>query len=217
MYHRVVPATEAGDSLRDLVVSPEMFAAQMKGLFDAGWHSITMATLADDMETDRTIPARTFVITFDDGWYDGYVYAFPIMRQYGFVGTFYVIGSRINAPSFLSAQELRTLESAGNDIGNHTENHVSLSTVSTARIIEEVEGGSEAIADATGHRPVSLAYPMGGVTDGVATVVSQIRDIKIAVTTKFGRYQTWVQRYNMPRVRIHPNTGPGELLATLSR
>ena len=217
MYHRILPNPAAGDSAPDLVVSPDNFAAQMKAFFDAGWHSITMATLAGDMETDATIPDKTFVITFDDGWSDGYDYAFPIMRQYGFVGTFFVITSRIDQAGVLSTQEMRALEAAGNDIGNHTENHVNLTTVSADRLTQEVELASEQIARATGHRPVSFAYPMGGIDTPVATLVSRVPDIKIAVHTGYGTHETWLGRYNVPRVRVHPDTSPGSLVVLAGR
>jgi peptidoglycan/xylan/chitin deacetylase (PgdA/CDA1 family) len=216
MYHRIVPTAEAGDSMSDLVVPPETFSAQLRAFSEAGWHTITMATLADDMATDRTIPARTFVITIDDGWYDGYTYAFPIMRDYGFVATFYVISSRIDAPDFLSAAQLRALEAAGNDIGNHTVNHVSLQTVSMSEVHQEVEAASEQIARAVGHRPVTLSYPMGGISDAAVYVVSQIPDLEIAVTTGYGQTETWLQRYDTPRVRIHPSTNATLLIASLS-
>lgn len=216
MYHRIVPMSEAGNSAPSLVVSPEVFSAQMKAFSVAGWHSITMATLAADMETDTTIPPRTFVITFDDGWDDGYNDAFPIMRGYGFVGTFFVISSRIGRPGSMTKEQLQTLEAAGNEIGNHTENHTSLSTVPGYRVISEVETASREIAQAVGHRPVSLAYPMGGVTTYVAMLVGQIPDMKIAVTTGYGRTETWFQRYDTPRVRVGPSTDPARLLASLS-
>ncbi len=199
----------------DLVVSPETFSAQLKALHDGGWHSITLATLAGDMGTDRTVPAKTLVITIDDGWSDGYDYAFPIMRKYGFVATYFVISSRIDHKDFLSSKEMRTLEAAGNDIGNHTENHISLTTVPLSRAKQEVENASEQIAQAVGHRPVSLAYPMGGVSTPVATVVSQIPDIEIAVTEHLGQTETWFERYDTPRVRVHPGTTPARLVASL--
>lgn len=215
MYHRIVPTSEAGNSLPDLVVSPQTFSAQLGALHDAGWRSITMATLANDMETDATIPAKTFVITFDDGWSDGFGYAFPVLRQYGYVGTFFVISSRIDQSGFLSTTQLQTLEAAGDEIGNHTQDHVSLTTVSLARAKQEVENASVQVARAIGHRPVSLAYPMGGVSTPAAWVVSQIPDIKIAVTTGRGQTETWFERYDTPRVRIHPTTDPAKLVASL--
>jgi peptidoglycan/xylan/chitin deacetylase (PgdA/CDA1 family) len=176
-----------------------------------------MATLADDMETDRTIPSKTFVITLDDGWSDGYTYAFPIMRQYGFVATFYVVADRIDRrPDFLSTPQLQALESAGNDIGNHTWDHLSLTSLSLASAYGQVEAASERIAAVVGHRPVSLAYPMGDVSEAVAETVSEVPDLKLAVHTGFGTYETWFARYWMPRVRIHPGTSPDQLLAWLN-
>ncbi len=216
MYHRIVPVAEAGNSQTGLVVPPATFSAQLKALFDAGWHSITMASLADHMAANWTVPPKTFVLTFDDGWEDGYIYAFPIMREYGYVGTFFVVSSRIDSKDSLSTQEMRTLEAAGNEIGNHTENHVSLSTVSMSRVKEEVENASETIARAVGHRPVSLAYPMGGVSDAVVWVVSQIPDLKIAVTTERGKTETWPSRYATPRMRINPTTDPVQLVPWIS-
>jgi peptidoglycan/xylan/chitin deacetylase (PgdA/CDA1 family) len=217
MYHRVVPVSEAGKSMPHLVVPPAIFALQMKAFSDAGWHTITMATLAQDMETNVSIPARTFVITFDDGWYDGFDYAFPIMRDYGFVGTYYVIGSRIGRKDFLSADQLRTLEAAGDDIGNHTEDHFSLPGNSADRIRREVDDASREIQQAVGQRPVTLAYPMGGVNAFVMqSVMLGVPDIKLAVTTWYGAKESWQTRLSTPRVRVDSTTdGPG-LVASLS-
>jgi peptidoglycan/xylan/chitin deacetylase (PgdA/CDA1 family) len=217
MYHRVVPVDEAGDSMPHLVVPPATFSLQLKAFFDAGWHSITMATLAHDLEINSTIPAKTFVITFDDGWSDSYEYAFPIMREYGFVGTFYVIGDRIGrGKDFLSAEQMRILEQAGNDIGNHTEGHVSLPGHSADSIRQQVDNCSREIQQAVGHRPVTLAYPMGGVDPFAVESVNQaVPDIKLAVTTWYGALETWPMRMDVPRVRVNPTTDGPALVASL--
>jgi peptidoglycan/xylan/chitin deacetylase (PgdA/CDA1 family) len=216
MYHRVVPIAEAGDSIPTLVVPPETFTAQMKAFSDAGWHSITMASLIGDMKRNVTIPAKTFVITFDDGWEDGYTYAFGIMRRFGFVATYFVVGGYIGEVNMLSPLELRELEAAGNEIGNHTENHTALTNATLAHALQEVEQCSEVIARYTGHRPVSMAYPMGDVNDAVAELVSGVADIQMAVTTAYGETQTWGGRYNTPRVRVNPSTDGPSLVASLT-
>jgi len=38
-------------------------------------------------------PDKTFVITIDDGWDDGYTYALPILQSHGFVATYFVIAA----------------------------------------------------------------------------------------------------------------------------
>lgn len=214
-YHRIAPKAEAGGSIPYLVVTPATFTVQLKALYDAGWHTITMATLADFMQANRPIPPKTFVITFDDGWEDGYKYAFPIMRGYGFVGTFFVIGDRIGVHGFLSAQEMRTLEAAGDEIGNHTGDHHMLSNMSAPFIRQDVERGAAAIARAVGHRPVSLAYPKSAVNATVIAVVAQIPGLEIAATTG-GRIETWLGRYDVGRIGVFPATTPAFLLAKLS-
>ncbi len=90
-----------------LVVSPDLFAAQLEALVAAGWRSITAAELAADLAAGDRPPPRTFVITFDDGRSDGYTQAFPILRRLGLVATFYVITGRIGMANNLSASQLR--------------------------------------------------------------------------------------------------------------
>ena len=101
MYHRIVPFAQDGGSLPGLVVPPVTFAAQLDALEKAGWHTITMATLANDLQAHIKPPAKTFVITIDDGWADGYTYALPILQSHGFVATYFVIAGRIDKPDFL--------------------------------------------------------------------------------------------------------------------
>lgn len=216
MYHRVVPTPEAVGSAPGLVVSPELFSAQMQALYYAGWHAITLRDLAQAMREARTLPPRTFVITLDDGWADGYDYAYPIMARYGYVGVFFVITSRIDMPGFLSSSDLLRLEATGNEIGNHTAHHVSLSTVSYQQAKQEIETASARIAQVVYRRPTSLAYPMGGVADYVVRAVSETDGLQIAVTTQPGVTESWLDRLVLPRVRVSPSTGAAALVSTLT-
>jgi peptidoglycan/xylan/chitin deacetylase (PgdA/CDA1 family) len=217
MYHRIGEHLGARDALPGLVVSPQAFAAQLEAFTAEGWHSITLAALARAIEADAAIPPKTLVITLDDGWDDSYAVAFPIMRRLGFVGTFFVIGGRIGSPGALSAQEMRTLEVAGDEIGNHTESHVPLTTVSATRFRREVESASDEISAAIGHRPVTLAYPMGKVNAAVIAWMNDMPDVKIAVTTESGTCEEWSARYKVPRLRVGPETDPAGLLALAGR
>jgi peptidoglycan/xylan/chitin deacetylase (PgdA/CDA1 family) len=216
MYHRIVPLSESGQEPNGLLIPPEIFTAQMQSLADAGWRTITLGELAQDMQDGTPPPARTFVITIDDGWWDGYTYAFPIMRKYGFVATYFVISSRIGQKDNLFPSDLQDLVAAGDEIGNHTENHVSLQTVNLARAEAEVDDASNRIAEVTGIRPVSLSYPMGGINQVALLAVSECPDLKIAVTEGWGVTESWLNRFNSPRVRVSPTTKPDRLVADLT-
>jgi peptidoglycan/xylan/chitin deacetylase (PgdA/CDA1 family) len=239
MYHRIVPLAEAGDSIPDLVVPPQTFAAQLDALAGAGWHTITMATLANDLQAHVRPPAKTFVITMDDGWDDGYTYALPILQQHGFVATYFVIASRIDVPSFLSSAHLRALVAAGDEIGDHTMDHVNLTAQSDAKLTYEIDAAAARIAQVTGYWPESLAYPSGHEDTRVVAAVAACGDLRIAVieghlvvegqaaaqgsgaspapapTMLFQAYETWAARFVVPRIRVTPGTTPAALLAML--
>ena len=79
------------------------------------------------------------VITFDDGYESVYTIAYPIMKQYGIVGTCYVVTSWIGTPGYLTLPELTELHNAGWTIANHSYSHQELPTLTTAQITTEIQ------------------------------------------------------------------------------
>jgi peptidoglycan/xylan/chitin deacetylase (PgdA/CDA1 family) len=239
MYHRIVPFAQAGNSNVGLVVPPQTFAAQLEALDKAGWHTITMATLANDLQAHVRPPAKTFVITIDDGWADGYTYALPIMHDYGFVATYFVIAGRIDKPGFLTSADLQALVASGDEIGDHTMDHLELSGLRIAKVPYEIDAAAARIAQVTGYWPESLAYPYGGVNSQVATAVAACQELRIAVLegplemvypaprpapgasparpTKLmlKAYETWADRFVVPRVKVSPSMKPAALVVEL--
>jgi peptidoglycan/xylan/chitin deacetylase (PgdA/CDA1 family) len=238
-YHRIVPAVEAGNSVPGLVVSPERFSQQLDALQKAGWHTITIAQLADDLAAQLTPVPKTFAITFDDGWDDGYTYALPILQKHGFVGTFFVIAGRIDHPGFLSSAHLLALIAAGDEIGDHTMDHTELSSVGTSRMAFEVDAAAARIAQVTGFWPESLAYPYGGVNARVSSVVAQCRQLRMAVldgplkmtypapspaagatqaparVVELEAYETAATRFAVPRIKISPSMTGAQIIARM--
>jgi peptidoglycan/xylan/chitin deacetylase (PgdA/CDA1 family) len=188
-YHRIVPRAQAGRSLPGLVVSPETFAAQMEAAAAAGWHTITMATLANDLEAGVKPPPKTFVVTLDDGWDDGYTYAFPILEQHHFVATYFVIAGRIDLSGFLTSAHIRALVAAGNEIGDHTMSHFNLAGGTAATRKFEVDAAAARIAQVTGRWPESLAYPYGHENAQSVAAVAACGELRSAVIESYGAPQ----------------------------
>ncbi len=212
MYHRVVPLSEAGDSLRSLIVSPQLFAAQMAALHAAGWHAITFRQLAADLAAGRTEPARTFVVTFDDGYRDGYRYAFPVLERYGFAGTFFVITGRVGRAPYFTPDELCAMTQAGDEIANHTVHHVGLGTISPTMAAAEIARAGRMIAAWTGVAPVTLAYPFGNWSPTVLAILQRL-GYWLAATTVPGATESSTNRLLVPRLRVGPATAPAALVA----
>jgi peptidoglycan/xylan/chitin deacetylase (PgdA/CDA1 family) len=76
MYHHVSPAPGL------VTISPKNFAAQMNWLAKNGCHTASCADLEGFLR-GRELPRRTVMLTFDDGYLDNYVHAYPILRHYG--------------------------------------------------------------------------------------------------------------------------------------
>ncbi len=211
MYHRVVPRAEAGNSLPSLVVPPATFARQMAALDAAGWHTITLAQLAADLQKGVRPPPKTFVVSFDDGYDDGYTYALPILQQHGFVGTFFIVAGRIGEPSILTADHVRALAAAGMEIADHTMSHANLPALDATALRYQIGGAAGVIASLTGHPPATFAYPFG---DRDLRVIREVADcgFTMAVTNVEGVRETWATRFVVPRLRVGPGTSPDWLL-----
>jgi peptidoglycan/xylan/chitin deacetylase (PgdA/CDA1 family) len=214
MYHRILPPALADHWL---AVSPQEFEAQLTALQAAGWTTITMADLAADLEAGIDPPARTFVITIDDGHYDGYTYALPILQRHGFVATYFVIAGRVGNPDDLTADELVALTQAGMEVGNHTMDHYSLTTRSPASVTYEIDAAEATLAAITGRWPQSFAYPMGKRDAAVVAAVRACGQIQIAVVEGGATPEIGVDRYTIPRLEVTPSRTPTILLADVLR
>ena len=91
-YHRVLRAEDLGESFIQpgMYVLDDVFEKQMRFLKDA-FEIVPLADLLTRWRTgawDRR--ARYCAITFDDGWLDNYLHAYPILRRYGIPATIFL-------------------------------------------------------------------------------------------------------------------------------
>ena len=89
MYHYI---SRYPDSI---AVSPELFAAHCAILSQNGWHGVSLAEAEAYLVHGEDLPPKSCLITFDDGYLDNYVYAWPILQEYGHKGTIFAVSSKI--------------------------------------------------------------------------------------------------------------------------
>ena len=77
-------------------------------------------------------------LTFDDGWESQYTQALQIMQRYNARGTFYLVPNFFNTPHYMTTDEAKQIEQAGNEIGSHTMNHMNLTQLSPDAIAQEL-------------------------------------------------------------------------------
>lgn len=218
MYHYVSDPPEDADEYRiDLSISPEMFRAQMDALYSGGYTPISLYYLDAALLTGVPMPDNPVVLTFDDGYVDHYVNVFPVLQQYNFTGTFFVITGTADAedPAHLSWAQVREMADAGMDMESHTKTHPDLRDRDYDFLVYELLGAIESLQAFTGRMPHMQAYPGGRYDDATLDVVNTL-PVWRAVTTAPGVLHTSDNRLEMSRQRISSDTGVAGMLSLLA-
>ncbi|HEA47483.1 MAG TPA: hypothetical protein ENH97_03660 [bacterium] len=91
MYHHV-------NELKDrFTIPPDYFDNQMKYLARKNYQTLFLDELINSLKERKE--KRKVALTFDDGYLDNWVYAYPILKKYNLKATIFVITSRIKEKS----------------------------------------------------------------------------------------------------------------------
>lgn len=217
MYHYVSPLPADADDIRvNLTVTPELFDAHMAYLSANGYQTVSLYEIHAALLTGAPLPMRPVVLTFDDGYRDHYTHVFPILRRYGFTGTFFVISGFVDAanPNHLTWDQVREMADAGMSMEAHTKNHRDLRNRDYPFLIYEILGSLESLRAHTGRETRMFSYPVGRYDERVLDVMDDTQVLR-AVTTQHGAWHTLDNALEMPRLRVHHNTGVAGLAQLL--
>lgn len=89
MYHYI---SRHPDSI---AVSPELFTSHCETLSRAGWRGVGLDEAERYLLRGEMLPPKSCLITFDDGYLDNYVYAWPILQKYGHKGVIFAVSGRV--------------------------------------------------------------------------------------------------------------------------
>ncbi|MBQ3970352.1 MAG: polysaccharide deacetylase family protein [Clostridia bacterium] len=103
-------------------------------------------------------------ISFDASWgNDKTQLILDTLEQYNIKSTFFLVGTWVRA----YPDDVKKIDQAGHDIGNHSNTHPDLTTLSTAGIRSEMDICSSEIEALTGKRPILFRNPYGAYDDRV--------------------------------------------------
>jgi peptidoglycan/xylan/chitin deacetylase (PgdA/CDA1 family) len=98
VYHRVCPMI---DEWSTGGIDPEYFIQQIEYFLLNKYQIISLDTLAQNLAEGNHLPEKAVVITFDDGYKDNYVYAFPILKKYNITATIFLTTGHIGTNKLL--------------------------------------------------------------------------------------------------------------------
>ena len=123
-------------------MSPSIFRQQLEVLKNAGYNTVTVSQLVDVVRDGGVLPPNPIVITFEGAPVSLYTQAYPIMKQFGFVGTVYAVVSQIDGKAMTTSAQLKEMIAAGWEVGSKGMTGIDLSAnheqagyeISTSRI-----------------------------------------------------------------------------------
>lgn len=95
MYHYIVPEAANLEPNNRSMITLEAFERGMNFLHEEGYYTATLSELEDYVYGNIRLPEKTVVITFDDGYENNYIYAYPILRDYGFRAAVFLVGENV--------------------------------------------------------------------------------------------------------------------------
>jgi peptidoglycan/xylan/chitin deacetylase (PgdA/CDA1 family) len=123
------------------------------------------------------VPAKLVVLTFDDSVASHYTVVRPILKRLGFGATFFIsegFGFLINKHDYMTWAQIAELHRDGFEIGNHTRDHLSVSSKTLGRLREQVEAINTHCAEHSIPRPTSFAYPGNAIVPEALPILKDL-------------------------------------------
>ncbi len=182
MYHRVDVDSPRDAISRDLTITPEMLAAQLRYLRSHGISAISMADFERRVRLKEPTN-RDVILTFDDGYADQYDYAFPVLVRAHDDATFYIVTGNVGRSSHVTWRDLQSMLGQGMDIAPHGLTHDDLSAMKDSKQRAEID---DSIVQLEAHLKLkavsSYAYPSGRF-NAQTLRMERAAGVRVAVTT----------------------------------
>jgi len=104
-YHSVLPEKLNTDN-NEMIMDAEKFEKQLKILKKLGYKTLSLEEFNCWKNKKCKKPHKSVLITFDDGYYDNYKYAFDILKKYDMNAVVFVIGDNLSSEGFLDIETI---------------------------------------------------------------------------------------------------------------
>jgi peptidoglycan/xylan/chitin deacetylase (PgdA/CDA1 family) len=216
MYHSIANDAEADTKpYYRTTTHPEQFAMQMAWIEESGFIGVTLREGLLLLGAARNTGRRPVVITFDDGFEDFYLNAYPVLQRHQFSATMYLPTDYIkderatfNSRSCLIWDEVRALRDSGIEFGGHSQSHRTLYDLQWTDIVDELALSKKTIEEELGETVTSFAYPYAFPQED-PDFIERLADLLVkygyqtCVTTIVGRMTARDNKLSLRRIPIN--------------
>ncbi|MEM7112160.1 MAG: polysaccharide deacetylase family protein [Chloroflexota bacterium] len=222
-YHEVTNKTPSNVH----TVTTAQLRDQLQWLTDNGFLSASL-----DMYGQGAI-AKSVVLTFDDAYVDFFDNALPILQQFRFGATVFIIsdligktrywsdGDDYSKPKLMNWEQIGACQQAGIKFGSHTATHPNLTTLTQLEIKRELFQSRTILSDKLGYRVDYLCYPYGLYNANIQVLAKQVGYKLACASRPFFVGKTNSDRFALDRISMLSTDTvqdfAGKMRASLSR
>ncbi|HEV2662753.1 MAG TPA: polysaccharide deacetylase family protein [Ktedonobacteraceae bacterium] len=227
MYHSV--SEHATAKFRRFAVASALFHDHMAYLHQQNYTPLTVTQLLRARaQGNSSLPERPVVLTFDDGFADFYTAALPILQEYNFPATLYIVTAYVGATSLwlqhegeaqrpmLNWEQVASISAAGIECGGHTHTHPQLDTLSATKAREEIVQCKRILEERLGQEIESFAYPFGYHTATTQRLVQEA-GYTSACAVKYAMSSETDNPFSLARLIVSADTSVQALAALLTQ
>ena len=165
-YHHVSAKTPKATS-----IDPQLYRAHLQFLQEHKFNVVDIRQLREWLNSGKTLPDRSVIITFDDGYNSVYTAAYPELKKRGWPFTVFINTKAHDEKNaqFMTWDQLRDMSRHGAVIANHTDSHPHLIRQQSyedrkqwqTRRLREITFAEQRIKKEIGESHLLFAYPYG--------------------------------------------------------
>lgn len=210
MYHAF---GKLGESASRYVVPVQRFERQMALLKRLHYRVLSLEDYLRYRAEDCLPPARSVVLTVDDGYLDNYAVAYPILRRYGFPATIFLVSGNVGDANRWDKQgllrgrplmawaKIQEMMQGDMTFGAHTQTHPMLTAVTADRARTEIDGSRTNLAQALDRPTALFSYPHGQYDATARSIVEQV-GYSGACTTRAGLNSPSTPKFELHRTEV---------------
>ncbi len=192
-------------------VSIIKFKKQMQYLHDEGYKVLSLKTLIQMMKNNITLPRKSVVLTFDDGYKTVFTNAFPVIQKYGYPITVFLPTEAIEKkyPDYMSMKQIKIMMKYGVDFESHSYSHPRMAYKPKnwsykqykLWIKRELDKSIRFFERYFGYKPYAFAIPYGEYNKTVINIAKKA-GFSAILTQDPGSVSIYTPLYLIPREPI---------------
>lgn len=195
MYHSLLKDEKLQN---DYTISPTLFENDLKYLTENGYTTVVVKDLTDYVYGKKSLPEKCIMLTFDDGYYNNYYYALPLLEKYNCKAVISPIASvseKFTETKDISVtyghitfDDIKEMSDSGYvEIQNHSYDMHSLKSrkgvsqkagesdeTYKSNLTEDVTKAQTLLENATGKKPTCFVYPFGAKNDLTEKLIKEM-------------------------------------------